>query len=45
VKIEDSGSTNGTFVNDVRLAAGQRVEIRDGDRIRFGLFSAVVKII
>jgi pSer/pThr/pTyr-binding forkhead associated (FHA) protein len=45
LKIEDSGSTNGTFVNDARLAPGQRVELRDGDRIRFGLFSAMVKIV
>jgi pSer/pThr/pTyr-binding forkhead associated (FHA) protein len=45
LKIEDSGSTNGTFVNDARLAPGQRIELRDGDRIRFGLFSAMVKIV
>lgn len=45
MKIEDGGSTNGTFVNEVRLTRGQRVEVRDGDRIRFGLFSALVKII
>lgn len=45
VKIEDAGSTNGTFVNDNRLQPGQRQELRDGDGLRFGLFSAVIKII
>jgi hypothetical protein len=45
VKIEDLGSTNGTFVNEARLAPGQPVEVSDGDRIRFGLFPVVVKII
>jgi hypothetical protein len=45
VVIEDTNSTNGTFVNDNRLAPGQRWELRDGDRVRFGLFDAVIKII
>jgi hypothetical protein len=45
IVIEDTSSTNGTFVNDNILAPGQRWELRDGDRIRFGLFNAVIKII
>lgn len=45
VKIEDTGSTNGTLVNGSRLPVGVRHELRDGDRIRFGLLSAIVKII
>jgi hypothetical protein len=45
IKIEDAGSTNGTFVNDARLSPGQPVEVSDGDRVRFGLFPAVVKIV
>lgn len=45
VKLEDLGSTNGTFVNDARLGQGQPVELSDGDRVRLGLFSAVVKIV
>jgi hypothetical protein len=45
VVVEDSGSTNGTFVNENLLAAGQRWELRDGDRIRFGLFNATIKIV
>jgi serine/threonine protein kinase len=34
--LEDLGSTNGTFVNEAALTAGQPVQLRDGDRIRFG---------
>jgi hypothetical protein len=45
VVVEDASSTNGTFVNDNMLTPGQRWELRDGDRIRFGLFNAVIKII
>jgi hypothetical protein len=45
VVVEDTGSTNGTFVNDNVLAVGQRWELRDGDRLRFGLFDTTVKII
>jgi hypothetical protein len=45
IKLEDLGSTNGTFVNDARLSQGQPVELKDGDRVRFGLFACVVKIV
>ena len=45
VVVEDTSSTNGTFVNDNVLAPGQRWELRDGDRIRFGLFNATIKIV
>jgi pSer/pThr/pTyr-binding forkhead associated (FHA) protein len=34
IAIEDLGSTNGTFVNDRRIAG--IAELRPGDRIRFG---------
>lgn len=34
--IEDHGTTNGTFVNDRRIAAPQR--LRDGDKVRFDTF-------
>lgn len=33
---EDIGTPNGTFVNAVRIQTGVPVEIKDGDRIRFG---------
>jgi hypothetical protein len=45
VLVEDTNSTNGTFVNDNILAPGQRWELRDGDRVRFGLFDTVIKIV
>src|SRR4029079_1875971 len=37
MKLEDTGSTNGTMLNGARLQPGTRHEIKDGDRIRFGL--------
>ncbi len=45
VVLEDTGSTNGTFVNENALAKGQRWELRDGDRVRFGLFETIIKLI
>lgn len=45
IKIEDQGSTNGTFVNDHKLETGRRQELRDGDIVRFGGFVTIVKII
>jgi VWFA-related protein len=34
--VEDQGSGNGTFVDDQRLSAGQKVLLRDGSLIRIG---------
>jgi pSer/pThr/pTyr-binding forkhead associated (FHA) protein len=45
IVVTDFGSTNGTFVNDTALPAHEPRELRDGDRIRFGLFPVIVKII
>jgi FHA domain-containing protein len=45
ILVEDTTSTNGTFVNDNPLAPGRRWELRDGDRVRFGLFNTIVKVI
>jgi pSer/pThr/pTyr-binding forkhead associated (FHA) protein len=45
MKIEDCGSTNGTFVADLRLERGQRREVHDGEVLRFGAFVTIVKII
>jgi pSer/pThr/pTyr-binding forkhead associated (FHA) protein len=36
LEVTDLGSGNGTFVNDVRLAANVAHRVRQGDRIRFG---------
>ncbi len=35
-KISDAGSTNGTVVNSKRLAKGEAVLLKTGDRIEFG---------
>jgi pSer/pThr/pTyr-binding forkhead associated (FHA) protein len=45
VQIEDTGSTNGTFVNDEHLGFNGRRELRDGDRVRFGGYTTLVKVI
>jgi pSer/pThr/pTyr-binding forkhead associated (FHA) protein len=34
--IEDLGSTNGTYVNDVRLVPGERSPLRSNDELRLG---------
>ena len=45
VTIEDTNSTNGTYVNEEHIGAGGRREVRDGDRIRFGGFTTLVKLL
>jgi len=34
--VEDAGSSNGTFLNGRRVAAGEEVLLREGDRLRCG---------
>ena len=34
--VADTGSTNGTFINDQRIAYGRAFVIKDGDRLKFG---------
>jgi pSer/pThr/pTyr-binding forkhead associated (FHA) protein len=45
IKLEDLGSTNGTFVSDQVLERGRKHELRDGDTVRFGGFTAIIKIV
>ena len=45
VSVEDTGSTNGTFVNDEHIGFNGRRELRDGDRVRFGGYNTVIKVI
>jgi pSer/pThr/pTyr-binding forkhead associated (FHA) protein len=45
IAVEDTGSTNGTFVNDEHIGFNGRRELRDGDKIRFGGFTTIVKVI
>lgn len=43
--VQDLNSTNGTYINDILLPSGQEGELFDGDRIRFGVFAMIVKLI
>jgi pSer/pThr/pTyr-binding forkhead associated (FHA) protein len=45
ITVEDTGSTNGTFVNDEHIGFNGRRDLRDGDRLRFGGFTSIVKVI
>ncbi len=45
VIVEDTSSTNGTYVNEEHIGQNGRRELRDGDRVRFGGFTTVVKIV
>ncbi len=45
VSVEDTNSTNGTYVNEEHIGPGGRREVRDGDRIRFGGFTTMVKLL
>jgi hypothetical protein len=44
VVLADLGSSNGTFVNGVLIASGDRSVIRTGDRLRFGEVEVIVEI-
>jgi pSer/pThr/pTyr-binding forkhead associated (FHA) protein len=45
LKVEDAGSTNGTFLNDAALERGKKVELKDNDALRLGGFNVIVKIV
>jgi pSer/pThr/pTyr-binding forkhead associated (FHA) protein len=45
ISLEDTGSTNGTFVNDEHIGFNGRRDLRDGDRLRFGGFTTIVKLV
>jgi len=45
VVIEDEGSTNGTFVNDNAIGYRGKIELHDGDRIRFGAYNAAIRLV
>jgi pSer/pThr/pTyr-binding forkhead associated (FHA) protein len=45
LKVEDTGSTNGSFLADTTLERGKKYELKDGDTLRFGGFIVTVKII
>lgn len=45
VEVRDAGSSNGTFVNERRLAPLEEVQLSAGDRLRMGntVFTVVIK--
>jgi hypothetical protein len=45
VVVEDTNSTNGTYVNEEHIGQNGRRELRDGDRVRFGGYTTMVKIL
>ncbi len=45
LKVEDTGSTNGTFVREQLLERGRKHEIKDGDVVRFGGFATIIKLV
>lgn len=45
ITLEDTGSTNGTFVNEEHIGFNGRRELKDGDKLRFGGYVAFVKIV
>jgi pSer/pThr/pTyr-binding forkhead associated (FHA) protein len=45
LKIEDVGSTNGTYVNGERITPGIKQELCDGDYVRFGGFTTTIKLL
>jgi hypothetical protein len=45
VQVEDTGSTNGTFVNEEHIGFNGKRDLRDGDKVRFGGFSTILKVV
>lgn len=45
VTLEDVGSTNGTYVNEEHIGFNGKRELLDGDKVRFGGFSTIIKIV
>jgi pSer/pThr/pTyr-binding forkhead associated (FHA) protein len=41
LSVADTGSTNGTFINDVRIAYGKAVRLVEDDRVKFGSVEVV----
>ena len=45
ITVEDRGSRNGTSVNGRTIAAGVRVRVVHGDRVKFGSFETIVVLV
>ena len=44
-RLYDKDSTNGTFVNEEHIGFNGKRELRDGDKVRFGGFSTILKVV
>ena len=40
---EETATRNGTFVNGSRISTGSEVELKDGDKVKFGLVETVFR--
>ncbi len=45
ITVEDTGSTNGTYVNEEHIGLNGKRELHDGDKVRFGGYTTIVKIV
>jgi hypothetical protein len=45
LRVEDPGSTNGTFLGEHMIDKNKSYDLRDGEAVRFGGFNVIVKII
>ncbi len=45
LRVEDPGSTNGTFLGENMIEKNKPHDLRDGESVRFGGFNVIVKII
>ncbi len=45
LRVEDPGSTNGTFLGEHMIDKNKSHDLRDGEAVRFGGFNVIVKII
>jgi hypothetical protein len=45
IAVEDTGSTNGTYVNEEHIGLNGKRDLRDGDKVRFGGYTTIVKIV
>lgn len=45
LSVADTGSTNGTFVNDERIAYGKAIELSTSDKVRFGTVEVAFELI
>jgi hypothetical protein len=45
LRVEDPGSTNGTFLGEHMIEKNKSHDLRDGEAVRFGGFNVIVKIV